>query len=82
MKRSSQFILSLNTVLAMAFISSSLLLSWFALGIARGGGVVAASAPDVSPSLQDILNKAHQAPLYTYPTSLTQGIIPVCISKP
>ncbi|CZR50747.1 uncharacterized protein PAC_00621 [Phialocephala subalpina] len=32
--------------------------------------------PDVNPSLQSILNKAHQGPLYDYPTSLTQGIIP------
>ena len=39
------------------------------------GEVVA--APDLSLSLQDILNKAHQGPLYTYPTSLTQGIVPV-----
>ena len=32
--------------------------------------------PDVSPALQTILDKAHEAPLYTYPTSLTQGIVP------
>lgn len=31
---------------------------------------------DVTPALQDILNRAHKAPLYSYPTSLTQGIIP------
>ena len=35
-----------------------------------------AAGPDVSPALQTILNKAHQAPLYSYPTSLTQGIVP------
>lgn len=35
-----------------------------------------AASPAVSPSLQRILDRAHQAPLYTYPTSLTQGIIP------
>jgi hypothetical protein len=35
--------------------------------------------PDVSNSLQEILNKAHQGPLYTYPTSLTQGIMPVSL---
>lgn len=35
--------------------------------------------PSISPSLQSILNQAHQAPLYTYPTSLTQGIIPKLI---
>lgn len=38
--------------------------------------VLAASAPDVSPSLQSVLDRAHQAPLYTYPTSFTQGIVP------
>lgn len=38
---------------------------------------VTASAPDVSVALQKILNQAHQGPLYVYPTSLTQGIIPV-----
>ena len=35
--------------------------------------------PDVNPALQNILDQAHQAPLYTYPTSLTQGIIPKLI---
>ncbi|CZT21390.1 uncharacterized protein RCC_07253 [Ramularia collo-cygni] len=30
----------------------------------------------LSSSLQEILSHAHQGPLYTYPTSLTQGIIP------
>lgn len=38
-----------------------------------------AVAPDVSTSLQQILSQAHQAPLYTYPTSLTQGIVPKLI---
>jgi hypothetical protein len=38
-----------------------------------------AAPPDVSPALQQILNQAHQPPLYTYPTSLTQGIIPKLI---
>jgi len=33
------------------------------------------SYPDVSLRWQDILNKAHQAPLYTYAMSLTQGIV-------
>ena len=37
----------------------------------------ASSAPDLSTALQNIINEAHQPPLYTYPTSLTQGIIPV-----
>ena len=35
-----------------------------------------AATPDVSLVLQDFLNQAFQAPLYTYPTSLTQGIVP------
>ena len=30
----------------------------------------------VSHALQQVLDKAHQAPLNTYPTSFTQGIIP------
>jgi hypothetical protein len=38
-----------------------------------------AISPDVSSALQKILNQAHQGPLYTYPTSLTQGIIPKLI---
>ena len=38
-----------------------------------------ALAPDVSTSLQQFLNQAHQGPLYTYPTSLTQGIVPKLI---
>lgn len=38
-----------------------------------------AVAPDVSTALQQILNQAHQGPLYTYPTSLTQGIVPKLI---
>ena len=38
-----------------------------------------AISPDVSPDLQRILSQAHQAPLYTYPTSLTQGIVPKLI---
>ncbi|KAH8792693.1 hypothetical protein BGZ57DRAFT_750864 [Hyaloscypha finlandica] len=52
-------------------------MSFTLLGLWNGvvlGEVVA--APDLSLSLQDILNKAHQGPLYTYPTSLTQGIVP------
>jgi hypothetical protein len=64
---------SLNLTLVMAFISSTLLLT---LGVV--GTLASSSVPDVSISLQDILNKAHQGPLYTYPTSLTQGIVPVC----
>lgn len=39
---------------------------------------MAASQSDIplSPALQQILSHAQQGPLYTYPTSLTQGIIP------
>ena len=36
-------------------------------------------SPDVSPALQNVLDQAHQAPLYTYPTSFTQGIVPKLI---
>jgi hypothetical protein len=36
---------------------------------------------EVSPGLQVILKQAHKGPLYTCPTSLTQGIVPVsCFS--
>ncbi len=40
---------------------------------------VSALNPNVSPALQKVLNQAYQPPLYTYPTSLTQGIIPKLI---
>ena len=40
---------------------------------------ITAVRPDVSPELQSILDQAYQTPLYTYPTSLTQGIIPKLI---
>ena len=33
----------------------------------------------ISPSLQNILSKAYTSPLYTYPTSLTQGILHIPI---
>jgi hypothetical protein len=60
----------------MAFTSTSLKLALAVLDVGYFG-TFASSVPDVSPSLQDILNKANQGPLYTYPTSLAQGIIPV-----
>ncbi|TVY44982.1 Altered inheritance of mitochondria protein-like protein [Lachnellula subtilissima] len=60
----------------MAFVSSSLALAWIVLSIATQGTLASPTPLDISPSLQEILNKAHQGPLYTYPTSLTQGIIP------
>jgi hypothetical protein len=66
----------------MAAMSTCLALAWVVLSFGTSFVVkgVEASVPgntDVSPSLQEVLNKAHQAPLYTYPTSFTQGIIPV-----
>ena len=39
--------------------------------------LAAPTSPSVSPALQSVLNNAYQAPLYTYSTSLTQGIVPV-----
>ncbi len=76
--------LSLTLLVAMASISTCLMLAYAFLGASSNwiGGVSAEvpSSPDVSPSLQDILDKAHKGPLYTYPTSLTQGILPVCSS--
>ena len=64
----------------MAVISTVWYLSFALLGLSISsvvGEVVA--GPDVSLNLQDILNQAHQGPLYTYPTSLTQGIVPVSL---
>ncbi|KAH8676770.1 hypothetical protein BGZ60DRAFT_526197 [Tricladium varicosporioides] len=60
----------------MPFISSSLLLACTLLGLGGVKGVTAASTLNLNPSLRDILNKAHQGPLYNYPTSFTQGIVP------
>jgi hypothetical protein len=64
---------ALNLTVAMAFLSATFVLM---LGVV---GTFASSSqmPDVSTSLQKILDQAHKGPLYTYPTSLTQGIIPV-----
>lgn len=67
------FKLDLNISLAMASISTTLLLAGAVLGTLVNG----LERPDVSTGLQEILNKAHQGPLYDYPTSLTQGIVPV-----
>ena len=55
----------------MQYTSVSAFLTLATLGLAIN--------PDVSPALQQILDKAHQPPLYTYPTSLTQGIVPKLI---
>jgi hypothetical protein len=63
----------------MASISTCLLLACGLLGLGRGVMGIVPGQPDVSNSLQEILNKAHQGPLYTYPTSLTQGIMPVSL---
>lgn len=49
------------------------------------GAVDAAAIPDVSGTLQNILQNTHGSDLYTYPTDLTRGIIPVsieCRSRP
>ncbi len=66
----------------MAATSTCLALTWAVLGFGTSFVVTGVEAsvpgnPDVSPNLQEVLNKAHQGPLYTYPTSFTQGIIPV-----
>jgi hypothetical protein len=44
--------------------------------LATGSASVLDRTNDLSPALQSILRKAHTG-LYTYPTSLTQGIVPV-----
>jgi hypothetical protein len=54
------------------YISLALLGIWN--GKVCGEGI---AGPDLSPGLQHILKQAHKGPLYTYPTSLTQGIVPV-----
>ena len=41
------------------------------------GALAAYTYPNVSINLQSILEKEYQPPLYQYPTSLTQGIVPV-----
>lgn len=47
------------------------------LALAAAGAVDAAAIPDVSSTLQNILQNTHGSDLYTYPTDLTRGIIPV-----
>ncbi|KAF9641299.1 putative alkaline phosphatase protein [Lasiodiplodia theobromae] len=46
------------------------------LALAAAGVVDAAAIPDVSSTLQNILQNTHGSDLYTYPTDLTRGIIP------
>lgn len=38
---------------------------------------IANQYPDVSNTLQNILSNTHGSDLYTYPTDLTRGIVPV-----
>ena len=54
--------------------SSVALLIWASLFVAAP---TAASPPDVSASLQNILANTHQSDAYQYPTDLTRGIVPV-----
>jgi hypothetical protein len=53
--------------------SSSQLSALFSVAVT----VLAAPVPDVSSTLQNILSNTHNSDLYTYPTDLTRGIIPV-----
>ncbi|KKY22208.1 putative alkaline phosphatase [Diplodia seriata] len=46
------------------------------LALAAARAVDAAAIPDVSSTLQNILQNTHGSDLYTYPTDLTRGIIP------
>lgn len=50
-----------------------------ALALTALQAVDAAAIPDVSGTLQNILQNTHNSDLYTYPTDLTRGIIPVRI---
>lgn len=59
----------LDTIMRTSSILAALVAAQYARAV----------APDVSTSLQQILDQAHQGPLYTYPTSLTQGIVPKLI---
>lgn len=59
----------LDTIMRTSSILAALVAAQYAQAV----------APDVSTSLQQILDQAHQGPLYTYPTSLTQGIVPKLI---
>ncbi|PBP22679.1 hypothetical protein BUE80_DR006588 [Diplocarpon rosae] len=68
---------SLTLLLAVASISTCLMLAYTLLGFSSVE--VPIISPDWSQSLQDILHEAHKDPLYKYPTSLTQGIIPKAI---
>lgn len=56
----------------MASMATLLVLALAFLGLEAAG-------LDVSKGLQDVLDKAHQGPLYDYPTSFTQGIVPVSL---
>ncbi|KAL1645801.1 hypothetical protein SLS58_003685 [Diplodia intermedia] len=56
-------------------MKASVISSTLALAAARA--VDAAAIPDVSSTLQNILQNTHGSDLYTYPTDLTRGIIPV-----
>jgi hypothetical protein len=63
----------------MMFLSTFLWLSGALLGVVVKS--VEAEVPghaEVGNELQRILSEAYKSPSYTYPTSLTQGIIPVC----
>ena len=59
----------LDTIMRTSSIVAALVAAQYAQAV----------APDVSRSLQQILDQTHQGPLYTYPTSLTQGIVPKLI---
>ena len=41
-----------------------------------------ATTPDLSKSFQSVLTSANNNNLYTYPTDLTRGIIPVSPTSP
>ena len=71
-----------NLVVVVSVIVSIPLITMYLtrllLGLGSAQAVLAAySYPNVSTKLEGILNQAYQAPLYTYPTSLTEGIVPV-----
>lgn len=67
----------LAVAISFPFITMYLSQSLLWLSSLAASTFAASSYPNVSTKLQGILDDAYQGPLYTYPTSLTQGIVPV-----
>ncbi|MCJ1313017.1 hypothetical protein MMC25_006693 [Agyrium rufum] len=55
--------------------------SIIAAALAGCAALAVATAPDVSSTLQNILANTDKSDLYTYPTDLTRGIVPVSLHR-